>query len=81
MQNILIFSFFTLTLVFQFWNSFCEKRTRYTWHSRNNSFLFKPFRPDTSEAAYQRFRLWSRVITVVCAFMWICIVLGWALCM
>ena len=37
--------------------AFVEKCTRFAWQSRINSVFIKPFRPDTSEAAYQRFRL------------------------
>lgn len=67
---LLSFLWLTPCLPFMLRYAFCEKQTRLFWQSRMNSALIKPFRPDTSEPAYQRFRLQTRLGTVIFALIW-----------
>ncbi len=66
-----IFCFFTLSLPFIWLGCFRESWIRRGWHGRNNSVFVKPFRPDTSEAAYQRYRLLGYVCAVFFTLFWV----------
>jgi len=64
------FAFLTVLLPFMIRYAFVEKCTRFAWQSRINNVFIKPFRPDTSEAAYQRFRFWNRCGSVLFGLIW-----------
>jgi hypothetical protein len=66
----LLFCFHTALLPVLWMYCFRDSWTRKMWQSRNDSVFIKPFRPDTSEAAYQRYRLLSRVCGVVFSLVW-----------
>jgi hypothetical protein len=67
------FAFLTVCLPFMIRYAFVEKCTRFAWQSRINSVFFKPFRPDTSEAAYQRFRLGYQLAFAFFGLFWACL--------
>ena len=72
---LLNFLFLTACLPFMLRYGFVEKLSRHMWESRNNSVFIKPFRPDTSEAAYQRFRFFNRAVVLLFALVWACMAL------
>jgi hypothetical protein len=70
----LLFCFNSVMLPVFYWHALCEPRTRAWWQSRNNHVMIKPFRPDTSEAAYLRFRFWSRAALIPFTLAWLVMV-------
>ena len=76
---LIAFAFLTVMLPFMIRYAFDEKWTRYLWQSRINSVFFKPFRPDTSEAAYLRYRSLTRLSVVIFSLVWAAMALYLAL--